>query len=257
MPPDDLTSFAMPPYFHDPSIMSRLDLALVHAVFIKRGAGRISHGLGYPSRRRPAWRLAFDAIDEKYATKGTMSRVLPAGTKVYRGNLDAHDPLSHRQGATVLYFGLDAIISIWAAFESFKWQQKNRPSKTDKWHGYLHELTLTQPMRYRYIHVAGGVPTDTQPACTGAPCIHPQSILHDPDWVLLQELGTELTMPLSAPRELSKLRHDRVHTVDFAQMMMHQTECMSQWNPLNAVIRSHAPLAIATLGRRRTAGATP
>jgi len=234
MAPPDRT-FVMPPYFHDASIMKSLDLALVHAVFTRRGAGRISHGLGYPSRRHRVWQLAFNAIDQKYATGDT---VLPAGTKVYRGTLNARTPFSHQQGATVLYFGLDAVISIWAAFERFKWQEGERAQHLPpaKWHGYLHEFTLIEPMRYRYLRASGGTPTEIEPLCSmDTPCVHPQSILHDPHWVLLQELGTELTIPLSMKSHLAKLRHDRVHTVDLVQMMMHQTDCMSQWNPLEAI----------------------
>lgn len=186
---------------------------------------------GHPRRRNKLWKPLFARIDAMY---GTTSSKLPIGTKLYHGSIQRN----FKEKSPVTYFGLDAPISIWAIAEAYQ-----KSGSTQRC-GYLHEFVLTAPMNYKYVASDLGVPLQLDASCAKVPCVHPQTILHSDDWTLMQELGTELTVP-HVPDGVKRVC---TYEVDVQALLINRVHDMLHWDPTHAIKRKMAPSNICERG---------
>ena len=125
-------------------------------------------------------------------------------------------------------------ISAWAVVEAFQKKHKKWDSLSQKniIGGYLHTYKTTKPIVYRYTKT-DGIPSEDE-NCVSHACIHAQSIFHDANGALYQELGTEFTIPHDS-KILKSIKCERTQVLDIQQMIMHQLYSMAQWSPSNAL----------------------
>ena len=112
---------------------------------------------------------------------------------------------------------------------AYKFKNKNWDSQRDGV-AYLHEFDVAEPIEYIYVRDEGGTPPEMDARCGSVPCVHPQTILHDGNWLLLQELGTELTMHRRS-EQMKRIRHIKTYHVDVPKLIAHSIHTALQWPP--------------------------
>ena len=131
----------------------------------------------------------------------------------------------------------DVVISLWVILESFqKKYGKDWSSRVPykEWIGYLGVYRVIKPIKYTYITECNVTPGDLK-KCSDKPCVHAQAVLHGNNFLLIQELGTELTMkPDDFPKHIEL---QEVMKVDLVQLACHQTDTMFAWPPTNAIFK--------------------
>lgn len=182
----------------------------------------------YPCQKDPRWKGVFEAIVSKY---GGEHRVLPAGTKVYRGTLfeTLYNPVSKGP----VFFGLDVLISLWILAESY------HPLVTKPDFGYVYEFELTKDLAYEYIQKLDCTAMDKPycDVCAKKPCVHPQVILHNGSSIEDHvEVGTELTLPLEVVESGEVLKEVRKHKVDVKMLIAHEDQPYWAWDPVKAIM---------------------
>lgn len=229
-----MSQFVFPPYFSNDNqdyielLANQTGIQLKYNIKTKTLKNEYPKSLGYPSRSNAYWKPLFKAIDDKYNGK---DKILPMGTILYHGSLSSDGKLFK----PFTYFGLDVVISLWAASEAFKFKHKDWDTlPRNKWIAYLHEFEVVKPLHYTYLLTEKGTPLEIDKHCSHHACVHPQAILHDNHWKLFQELGTEMTIPLHLIDHV-KLKH--TYKIDLFRLIVHQISSMLSWSPTNAIIQ--------------------
>lgn len=154
-------------------------------------------------------------------TYNTETKVLSKGTTLYRSGFES-DPLDFfKSKSGLLFFGLDAYISIWYALELWQRLKEDRYSisSTSDWFVYMHEYIVEEPIAYTYLPDISENPRDNPSLeiCSHSACVHPQFIFHG-QYGQMKEIGTELTLPYGSSF-LTQIRHVKSYKINLIKLL--------------------------------------
>jgi hypothetical protein len=168
----------------------------------------------------------YKQIDLKYNNKCILNK----GDILYRGSFNKKSSILGN--GEIIYFGLDAIISLWILLEHYeKGHNKNNKNNI----GYFHTYKLKKYIKYKYLENEEGVPLEiNKKSCLKMPCVHPQLIIHGNELNYL-EAGTELTIP-NNKKYINLFEHVEKNKVDILLLQKFKKSYMTKWSPTLAII---------------------
>jgi hypothetical protein len=145
---------------------------------------------------------------------------IPIGTRIYRTAMES-DPRDFFK-TNLLFFGLDAWISIWYALEMWQKFKKTRHEISyNKWHVYFHEYEVMKPIKYTFLPDILTNPKNEEyyEICKTQPCVHPQVIFRSSNNPL-EEIGTELTFPYDYPilEYINPVKTQKINIIKLMEM---------------------------------------
>lgn len=177
------------------------------------------------------WNNLYKILDKCYRNKKKLSY----GTILYRCSTEKAPRKinSSNNNSTVIYFGLDFVISIWVALEINEKSSEYIPC-------YLHIYELQKDIPYKYLYSLGsdGVTTDLDPiSCSKEACLHPQEILHGNEYPYIgNELGTEISFPRNNFNKIFKsIKSLKTFEIDIQKLKKNKEKYIFEWDPKNAL----------------------
>jgi hypothetical protein len=110
----------------------------------------------------------------------------------------------------------------------------------DKWYVYMHEYKITKPIDYTYIPDIDINPRDEpyKEICEKGACVHPQKIFHGHSSVVMEEIGTELTIPYAFPifEHIKPVHTYKVNIIPLLDMQNKYSHILNETNAWNNIL---------------------